>query len=98
MNTNKIVELALGQLDNLGFQLQRFGITGAVNRHNLIAIAMTKQERVKAEISRVELKVDIQKARVERLRQQADELIDNVIDRTPSPIAEQLTKVKALVA
>ena len=98
MKTNKIVEFALSQLDNVGFQLQKRGITGSVNRHNLIALAMTKQERVKAEISRVELKVDIQKARVERLRQQADELIDNAIDRTPSPIAEQLNKMKALVA
>ncbi len=59
MNTKKIVEFALGQLDNLGFQLQKHGISSNVNRHNLIAIAMTQQERVKAEISRVELKVDI---------------------------------------
>lgn len=98
MKTNKIVDAALNQLDNLGYQLQKHGITSAVNRHNLIAIAMTKQDRVKAEIARVELKVDIQKARVERIRQQADEIIDTVIDSTPSPIAEQLTKVRALVA
>ena len=98
MNTKKIVEFALGQLDNLGFQLQKHGISSNVNRHNLIAIAMTQQERVKAEISRVELKVDIQKARVERIRQQADELVENVIERAPAPIAEQLTRVKGLVA
>ncbi|PCJ32369.1 MAG: hypothetical protein COA99_16510 [Moraxellaceae bacterium] len=98
MNTKQIIDLALGQLDDLGFQLQKRGITGAVNRHNIIAIAMTKQERIKAEISRVELKVDIQKVRADRLIQQADEMIDNIINRTPGPIAEQLYKVKALVA
>ncbi|OUS26805.1 hypothetical protein A9Q99_16435 [Gammaproteobacteria bacterium 45_16_T64] len=98
MKTNKIVDLALGQLDNLGYQLQKRGITSVINRHNLIAIAMTKQDRIKAEISRVELKVDIQKARVERLRQQADDIIDTVIDSTPAPIAEKLTKVRSLVA
>ena len=98
MKTDQIVEIALGQLDNLGFQLQKHGISSTVNRHNLIAFAMTKQARIKAEIERIELKVDIQKARVERIRQQADQFIDTAIERTPAPVATRLSKVKALVA
>jgi CBS-domain-containing membrane protein len=95
MNKDKVLQIALGQLDRLGYELYRRGITDQVNRHNLAALALTQQQRLKGEMTRLELRVGLQKARLNRLRHQAVTTIDAVLEYTPAPLSKPLNRAKA---
>ncbi len=94
MNLEPITNFSLKQLDTAGYYLSRYGITDQVNRHNLIALAMTEKERIMGEVSRLELKVQLQRRRLEKLREQLDSQADELIAKTPKMIAERLYEVK----
>ena len=98
MNSKTVLDFALSQLDNLGYELQRRGISSQVNRHNLAALAMTKQQQIKGEVARYELKLAIQKNKIEKARQQALDTVDGVIEQLPAPIASQVSRARKLVA
>ncbi len=98
LDKNSLVDFALRQVDNIGYELQRRGISSQVNRHNLAALAMTKQAQLKGEMTRYELRVGLQKARLEKARRQALETVDQVISRLPAPIAEQVSRARNYVA
>ena len=66
LNKESVINFALHQLDNLGYELQRRGISGQVNRHNLAALAMTKQQQLKGEMARYELRIGMQRAKLEK--------------------------------
>jgi hypothetical protein len=87
MNTKKIADFALVQLDNLGYQLRSLGVTDRVNRHEVIAWAMTRQTHLKAELGRLEFKLELQKARIDRYRHDLQSLADDVVKRLPEPLA-----------
>ncbi len=96
-NVDRYAELALRQLDTAGYYLSRYGISNKVNRHNLIALMMTRRERLKGELSRLELRVALQR---KQLQQQVDKLsdtADHLIEMAPKRIAMQLLKAKAMV-
>lgn len=98
LNKDALVEFALRQVDNLGYELQSRGISGQVNRHNLAALAMTKQQQLKGEITRYELRLGMQRAKLEKLRHQAVDTLDQLIDQLPEPIAQQINRAKHYVA
>ena len=98
MTLDSITNFGLKQLDNAGYYLTRYGITDQVNRHNLIAIAMTEKEKLMGEMARLELKAKIQKRRIEKLRGQRDAQSDEWIAKTPKLVADRLFKAKHLVA
>lgn len=98
MNLDTITDFGLKQLDTAGYYLSRYGITDQVNRHNLIAIAMTEKEKLLGELSRLELKAKIQKRRLEQLRIQLDAQSDEWIAKTPKAIADRLFHAKDVVA
>lgn len=98
LDKNTLVDFALRQVDNIGFELQRRGISSQVNRHNLAALAITKQAQLKGELARYELRVGMQRAKLERARKQALETVDQIIARLPAPIAEQVNRAKSYVA
>ena len=60
-------ELALNQLDNLGYQLNKRGITEQVNRHNCIAIALVQQQKLKGELARAELHWGLLKKQIKQM-------------------------------
>ncbi|MEE2729876.1 MAG: hypothetical protein VYA55_03590 [Pseudomonadota bacterium] len=97
MNLEPLANFGLKQLDTAGYYLSRYGITNQVNRHNLIAIAMTEKERLLGEVSRYELRYKIQKRRLEQLRQELDSQLDELIARTPKALAERLYEAKSKV-
>ena len=96
-NIDQLAELALRQVDTAGYYLSRYGISNNVNRHTLIAIAMTRRERIKGELARLELRLARQRKRVQHLLDEVDEATEQVIIRTPKPLADQLHRAKALV-
>jgi len=96
-NIDQLAELALRKVDTAGYYLGRYGISNNVNRHTLIAIAMTRKERIKGELARLELRVAQQRKRIQHLLDEVDRTTEKVIERTPKPLADQLHKAKALV-
>ena len=49
MNTQKLLNTALNSLDRIGFQLDQYGITGKLNRHNLAAFVMLERKHLEGE-------------------------------------------------
>lgn len=96
-NVEHYAELALRQLDNAGYYLSRYGISDKVNRHNLIALVMTQRERIKGELSRIELKVALQRKQIQQQVEKLSDNTDHLIERAPKPVAVQLLKAKAMV-
>lgn len=94
MNTKKIADLALQQLDNVGFQLRAHGITDKVNRHDIVAFAMAQQNRIKGEMIRFDLHVGMQKARIQKAREDAEALVEKLVSYLPEPLAEPANKIK----
>ena len=97
MNLESVADFGLKQLDTAGYYLSRYGITDQVNRHNLIAIAMTEKDKLLAEYSRLEMKAKMQKRRLEKLRDELDAQSDEWIAKTPKGVADRLYKAKAVV-
>lgn len=93
----RYVELALRQVDTAGYYLSRYGISDNVNRHTLIALALTRREHLKGELSRIELKVALQRKRFQQQTEKLSEIADQLIQRTPRPVATRLLKAKAMV-
>lgn len=94
MNTKKIADLALQQLDNVGYQLRSHGITDKVNRHDIVAFAMAQQDRFKGEMTRLELHVGLQKVRIQKARNEAEALVDKLVGFLPEPLAVPAARIK----
>lgn len=60
-----IAEQLLGQVDNLGYQLDAIGVENQVNRHNLIAMMMFGQKRIEGEVDSLTARVESRIAQVE---------------------------------
>ncbi len=97
MNIEQAANFALKQLDSIGYYLSRYGISDQVNRHNLIALAVTEKEHLLGELSRLELRARIQMNKLEKLALKLDQQADQMIAKTPKPVATQLTKAKAFL-
>lgn len=94
MKLESIANFGLQQVDTAGYYLSRYGITDNVNRHNLIAFAMTEKEKWLAEAARLELKVKLRKRRLEQLGTQLDAESEKWIAYASSQIADQLHLAK----
>lgn len=78
MITDRLVKTALRQLDALGYELDRRGITNRVNRHNIAAFLMHQQHHLQGEWESLQ-------TRLERRRGQAQALLRPLSRRlTPS--------------
>ncbi len=87
-------EIALRQLDQVGYHLSSWGVTDKINRHNCIARLITEDQRLRGELSRLELKVGIQKMKVNKLKGIISDRIDDVASFTPAPINKPLMRLK----
>jgi hypothetical protein len=79
MNRQKLQDLALQGVDTLGYQLDRFGITSKVNRHNLAAYLMHGQKQLEGEWDSLQVRFDLQKARFERLSETVEQRANRLL-------------------
>jgi hypothetical protein len=90
MNTQKLLNMALGGIDTLGFQLDQLGITGKVNRHNIAAFLMLEQKYLEGEWDSIQ-------ARIDRRRSQFDQisnLVESRADAVFGPIFQQINRFR----
>lgn len=93
MNTKKLLDTALNGLDNLGFQLDQFGITGKVNRHNLAAFVMNEQKHLEGEWDSIQARIDRRKSQIEGLVHTIEERADAVV----APVLARIEQLRGIV-
>lgn len=91
MNTQKLINIALQGVDNLGYRLDQFGITGKVNRHNIAAFLMAEQKHLEGEWDSIQAKVDRRRSQLEHVAQFVESRADAVI----SPVLAQINRFRA---
>ena len=92
MNTQKLLDTALNGLDQVGFRLDQYGITGKVNRHNLAAFVMLEQKHLEGEWDSLQAKVD-------RRRSQFEAILTAIETRTDpllKPVIGRINQVRGL--
>lgn len=90
MNKDRLTQTLLKGVDNLGYQLDRLGVTDKVNRHNLAAFFMTGQHQLEGEW-------DSFQTRLNRYRRRAGELLDDLEQNgAPAlrPVAERINRFR----
>ncbi len=94
MNADNIANLLLQPIDTLGFYLGRYGITNAVNRHNLIALAVTEKEHWTGELEILEMRARIRKRKLTLASHKLEKEISTWINRNaPKPVANRFNKL-----
>ena len=93
-NIEKFGELALQQIDNLGFQLDQLGIENNVNRHNLMAAVFAGQKRFEGELDSVKARVGSTKANVESTIDTAEQLAKSGLKLLTFPATYTVERVK----
>ena len=77
LNKKTVIDVSLGQIDNLGRQLSKHGITGNFNRHTLIAWFLYGQQRFEGEKTRLALQVSLRKRQIKQLKDKANALVNH---------------------
>ncbi|MCG8613959.1 MAG: hypothetical protein MI864_25895 [Pseudomonadales bacterium] len=95
MNIKHFADTALGQLDNIGFQLDEMGITDKVNRHTIIAFAMNEQQRLQGELDSLKARVGSRKVQVNRLITKAENLVNSGVELALTPARFTIETVKS---
>ena len=95
MNIKHFADTALGQLDNIGFQLDEMGITDKVNRHTIIAFAMNEQQRLQGELDSLKARVGSRKVQVNRLITRAENLVNSGVELALTPARFTIETVKS---
>lgn len=90
----KAGELALRQLDTTGYHLAQWGLTDKVNRHNCIALIITEDQRLRGELSRLQLIVGIQKGKIKKARRTLSGWIGNAAEWSPAPLNKSLIHIQ----
>ena len=85
MKTQQLLDTALNGLDRVGFQLEQYGITGKINRHNLAAFIMLEQKHLEGEWDSIQAKFDRRRSQVEgiltAIETRTDPLVKPLINR-----------------
>jgi hypothetical protein len=90
MNTQKLLNLALGGIDTLGFQLDQLGITGKVNRHNIAAFLMAEQKHLEGEWDSIQARIDRRRSQFEQI----SHLVESRADAILSPVFQQVNRFR----
>jgi len=86
MKTQDFVNIALSGLDHLGYRLEELHITDKVNRHNTLAYVMAEQNRLKGELDSINARLDMKKARIERVKRQAEAMLSSGLQFASYPL------------
>lgn len=89
-----LVNGALSQLDNLGYQLDAMGIENRVNRHNLIAFAMFKQKQVEGELDSLSAKYDSTKVAMDSILDTTGQFLKSGLDLALLPARYTVLRLK----
>ena len=90
MNKDDLTQAALKGVDSLGYQLDKLGITDKVNRHNIAAFMMAEQHHLEGHWDSLQTRMD-------RYRDQAEDLLDSLEKSgypVLRPVAERINRMR----
>ena len=96
MKTQDIINFALTGLDYLGYRLEELDITNKVNRHNTVAFVIAEQNRFKGELDSLNARFDQKKARIEKVKRQAEAVLNTGIHVATYPLQVVKAAIKPL--
>ena len=67
MNTQTLLNLALNGVDAVGYRLDQYGITGKINRHNIVAFLAVEQKHLEGEWDSIQVRLNRRRSQVERI-------------------------------
>jgi hypothetical protein len=99
MNKNvlKIADVALAGLDRVGYELDMYGITSKVNRHNLIGQVLAGQKQIEGELDSLNARYDSTKVKVEKTISRVENMITNTLELALKPAQNVVSKAKGLM-
>ncbi len=92
---NELAENILSQVDALGYHLDAIGVENQINRHNIIAALMFGQKRLEGEMDSLNARIDMGKARVEGIIDNAEKLAVSAANLAFFPAKYTIDRVKA---
>lgn len=96
-NIMKLVEGALTGLDNIGYQLDNYGVTSQFNRHTVIAYAMAEQKHLEGELDSLKARIGSQKVRIENTVNKVEGFIENGVNLALTPARQTIKTVKNFI-
>lgn len=90
MNTQKLLNMALDGVDTLVFRLDKMGITGKLNRHNIAAFLMAEQKHLEGEWDSIQVRVNLRRLQFEQITQQIEARTDALI----APVMSQVNRFR----
>lgn len=85
MKTQQLLDTALKGLDVAGFKLDQYGITGKLNRHNLMAFISMEQKHLEGEWDSIQVRFDRRRSQLEgvlaAVEARTDTLVKPLINR-----------------
>lgn len=91
MNTQKLLNMALEGVDTLGYRLDKMGITGKLNRHNIAAFLMAEQKHLEGEWDSIQVRVNLRRSQFEQVTQQIETRTDALI----APVMSQVNRFRS---
>ena len=91
MNTQSLLNMALNGVDALGYQLDNYGITGKVNRHNIAAFLMAEQKHLEGEWDSIQVRVNRRRSQIEKISNQIEARKDALVN----PILSRINSLRA---
>ena len=91
---NRVLESALSQLDKLGYELAKLGVTDQVNRHTAIGLAMSQKLKVEGQLESAKIRYTLAKSEVNALTNKIDEKLDQALDVLPSTISTRAKRAR----
>jgi hypothetical protein len=85
VKTQQLLDTALKGLDRVGFQLDQYGITARLNRHNLKAFILLEQKHLEGEWDSIQVRFDRRRSQLEgvltAIEARTDPLVKPLVNR-----------------
>jgi len=92
-----MAESAMAGIDRVGYELDMYGITSKVNRHNLIGLVMSEQKYLEGELDSLAARIDSTKVKLENTFDKAEAIISNIVNLALAPARSTVNSVKSLL-
>jgi len=101
MKTNakvaRLGEAVLTQVDNLAYNLDKYGVENTINRHTLIAGILFGQKRFEGELDSLKARTGSTKANLNDLLATAEQFAKSGLSLAAFPATYSYSRLKALV-
>ncbi len=96
-NILKIAETAMVGLDRVGYELDMYGVTSKVNRHNLIGQVLAGQRQFEGEMDSLTARYDFAKVKIEKTVNRVEGIVNSGVEFVLAPARNTISSIKGLL-